>query len=124
VVRARGIQAALAATATVFALMLLVMLHIAAFAALVEIWPAPVAALVVAAGDLVLMAILGLAARRAGRDPVAEEALAVRNAALRQMGDSAARAAMLVPLMKSQTAKKGVFGAAITAILLGFLSRR
>jgi membrane protein YdbS with pleckstrin-like domain len=61
VVRARGIQAALAATATVFALMLLVMLHIAAFAALVEIWPAPVAALVVAAGDLVLMAILGLA---------------------------------------------------------------
>jgi hypothetical protein len=40
------------------------------------------------------------------------------------MGDSAARAAMLVPLMKSQTAKKGVFGAAITAILLGFLSRR
>ncbi|WP_372620569.1 hypothetical protein [Falsiroseomonas sp.] len=124
VARARGIQAALAATAAVFALMLLLMLHVAAFAALVDDWGAPGAALLVAAGDLVLMVIIGIAAGRAGHDRVAEEALVVRNEAMRQLGDSAARAAMLLPLLKSQGAKKGLIGAAVTALVLGILSRR
>jgi hypothetical protein len=124
VARARGIQAALAATAAVFAVMLLLMLHVAAFAALVEDWGAPVAALLVAAGDLVLVLIIGIAAKRSGHDRVAEEALVVRDEAMRQLGESAARAAMLVPLLKSQGAKKGLIGAAVTALVLGIFSRR
>jgi hypothetical protein len=122
--RAHGIQAALAAVAAVFALLLLMMLHVAAFAALVPgqgpVW----AALIVGFGDLVLLALFGWLARRAGHDPVAIEAARVRSDALRQLGDGAARAAVLAPLLKSQTAKKGLVGAAVTALAVGLLSRR
>lgn len=123
--RARGIQAGLAAVAAVFALLLLLMLHVAAFAALIEAGWRPVgAALLVALGDLVLAGGFVLAASRAGHDKVAEEALQLRKAAMSQLGDSAARAAMLAPLLKSQSAKKGMFGAAITALVMGLMSRR
>lgn len=122
--RARGIQAALGAAALVFALLLLLMLHIAVFAALVPGRGAPTAALIVAAGDLVLVGILAYAASRAGHDRVAEEARLVRKEAMRQLGDGAARAAVLAPLLRSQTAKKGMLGAALTALVVGLLSRR
>ena len=122
--RARGIQAAIAAAALVFVLMLLVMLHIAAFAALTDGRSVVGAALWVAAGDLVIAALLAFIASRSGHDPVAEEALMVRDAAMRQLSDGAARAAMLVPLMKSQSMKKGVIGAALTALAVGLFSRR
>lgn len=122
--RARGIQAGLAAAAAVFGLMLLFMLHLALFAGLASglgpVW----AALVVALFDLVLFAAFALAASRAIHDPIAIEAKRVRQQAVRQLGDGAARAAMLAPLLKSQSAKKGLFGAAITALVIGILSRR
>ena len=86
--------------------------------------PSVSAALWVAAGDLVIAALLAFIASRSGRDPVAEEALMVRDAAMRQLSDGAARAAMLVPLMKSQSMKKGVIGAALTALAVGLFSRR
>lgn len=122
--RARGIQAALAAAAAVFALLLLLMLHLAVFAALVPDRGPVVAALWVAAGDLLIVAVLAYAATRAGHDRVAEEAKLVRQEAMRQIGDGAARAMVLAPLLKSQTAKKGLFGAALTAVVVGLLSRR
>jgi hypothetical protein len=122
--RARGIQAALAAAAAVFALLLLLMLHVAIFAALVPGRGAVTAALYVAAGDLLLVGALLFAASRAGHDPVAEEALRVRQEAVRQLGDGAARLAVLTPLLRSQTAKKGMLGAALTALVVGLLSRR
>lgn len=122
--RARGIQAALALVAAVFALMLLLMLHAAAFAALVPgqgpVW----AALIVGFADLVLLAGFGWAARRAGHDPIAAEAKRVRQEAVRQLTDGAARAAVLAPLLKAQSAKKGLIGAAVTAVAVGLLSRR
>lgn len=124
VARARGIQAALAAAAGIFALLLLAMLHLAAFAALVPEWGASQAALLVAAGDLVIAAILAFAASRAGHDRVAEEALLVRQEAVRQIGDGAARAMVLAPLLKSQSMKKGLMGAALTALAVGLLARR
>ena len=122
--RARGIQAALAAAAGVFLLLLLLMVHVAVFAALVPGRGPVAAALWVAAGDLVLVAILGYAAMRAGHDRVAEEAKLVRQEAVRQLGDGAARLVVLAPLLKSQTAKKGLCGAALTALVVGLLSRR
>lgn len=124
VARARGIQAALAAAAAIFALLLLAMLHLAAFAALVPGWGAAQAALLVAGGDLAIAAILALAASRAGRDRVAEEARQVRQEAMRQLGDGAARAVVLAPLLRSQSMKKGLMGAALTALVVGLLARR
>jgi hypothetical protein len=122
--RARGIQAAFAAAAAVFALLLLLMLHLAVFAALVPGHGPVVSALFVAAGDLVLVGLLVFLASRAGHDPVAEEALRVRQEAVRQIGDGAARLVVLAPLLRSQTAKKGMLGAALTALVVGLLSRR
>lgn len=124
VARARGIQAALAAAAAIFVLLLLAMLHLAAFAALVPDWGAAQAALLVAGGDLAIAAILALAASRAGRDRVAEEARQVRQEAMRQLGDGAARAVVLAPLLRSQSMKKGLMGAALTALVVGLLARR
>ncbi len=123
-VRARGMQAGYAAGAAAFLLMLLIMLHLAIFAALLPERGPITAALLVAAGDLVLLVLLGWMASRASRDPVAEEALRVRQEAVRQIGDSAARAMVLAPLLRSQNAKKGLLGAAVTAVVVGLLSRR
>ncbi|MGG5888342.1 phage holin family protein [Falsiroseomonas sp. HC035] len=122
--RSYAIQAGYGAVSAVFALMLLVMLHIAGFAALVPSQGPVWAALIVAAVDLVLAGILGLMARKPPRDAIAEEALALRQAAMRQMGDTAAQAMILAPLLRSQTLKKGAIGAALTAAVVGFFNRR
>jgi len=117
-------QAGYAAAAGIFALLLLLMLHLALFAAL-EPGRGPVeAALWIAGGDLVLMAGLAWMASRAGHDPVADEAAQLRQDALRQIGDTAARTMVLAPLLKAQNARKGLLGAAVTALVVGLLSRR
>lgn len=122
--RARGMQAGYAAAAVIFLVMMLIMVHFAAFAAL-EPGRGPVAAaMLVAGGDFVLVALLAWLASRAAHDPVAEEAVRLRQEAVRQIGDQAARAMVLAPLLRSQNAKKGLFGAAVTALVVGLLSRR
>lgn len=123
-VRAHGFQAGYAAVAVVFALMLLVMLHITAFVALLPSQGPVWSALIVGFVDLMLLALFGWLASRAGHDPVALEARLIRKEAMRQMGDSAARVAVLAPLLKSQSVKKGFAGAAVTALAVGLLSRR
>ena len=86
--RGYAIQAALGAGAAGFGLMLLMMLHIAAFQWFARTDLGPVlGALVVAGFDLVLAGLLGFLATRSGLDPVAVEAERVRDNALRQMGD-------------------------------------
>jgi len=118
------IQAGFGIVAAVFALMLLLMLHIAGFAALVPSQGPVWAALIVGAVDLVLAGLLGILARRRPRDAIAEEALALRQAAMRQMGDTAAQTMILAPLLRSQNLKKGALGAAITAAAVAFFNRR
>lgn len=122
--RGYAIQAGLAAGAALFLLLLLVMLHAAAALALAKSQGAVTAVLIVAGVDLVIMAILGWLASRGAIDPVAVEAKRVRDEALGQVGDTAARGLMLAPLLRSQSAKKGLVGAAITAGLVGLLTRR
>lgn len=122
--RARGIQAALFVAALVFVLLLLLMLHLAVFAALARSQGPVGAALIIAAGDLVIAGLFAWFASRAGHDEVAEEALRIRREAVRQLGDGAARAVVLAPLLRSQNAKKGLLGAAVTAVMVGLLSRR
>lgn len=122
--RGYAIQGGLGAAAAVFGLMLVMMLHLAGFAALARKQGPEVAALIVAGVDLVLMALLGWLAARHATDKVAQEAERVRDDALRQVGDTASRGLMLLPLLRSQSAKKGLVGAALTAAVVGFLARR
>jgi hypothetical protein len=122
--RGYAIQAVLAVVAAAFALMLLLMLHVAALVWLSDMLSGVWAALIVAFVDLVITALLGLLAARRAEDPLALEAERVRDDALRQVGDQAARAAMLAPLLRTSSVKKGLLGAALTAAVVGLISSR
>jgi hypothetical protein len=123
--RGYAIQAGFGVGAALFGLMMLVMLHLAAFEWLAGTSVGPVGgALIVAGVDLVLAGLFGFLATRSGLDPVAVEAERVRDNALRQVGDQTARAAIVMPMLRSASAKKGLFGAAITAAVVGLISRR
>lgn len=123
--RGYAIQAGFGVGAAVFGLMMLVMLHLAAFSWLAQTSLGPaVGALIVAGFDLVAAGLLGFLATRSGLDPVAVEAERVRDNALRQMGDQTARAAVILPMVRSASAKKGLIGAAITAAVVGLIARR
>jgi len=74
------------AAAAVFGVGLLVMLHVAAFHWLEPAWGPALAALLVAAGDLVLALVFVLVGRPR-EDAVASEALAMRRAALAEAGE-------------------------------------
>lgn len=124
--RSYAIQAAFGAGAAVFALMLVAMLHLAVFNWLsAGLGFGPVAAALVVAGvDLVLAGLFGFLAARGGMDRVAIEAERVRDSALRQVGDQTARAAILLPMARSRSLKKGLIGAALTAAVVGLIARR
>ena len=120
-----AIQAGFGAGAAVFALMMLVMLHLALFSWLAGTNLGPVwAALVVAGVDLVVAGVFGFLATRSGLDPVAVEAERVRDNALRQVGDQTARAAVILPMLRSRSIKNGLFGAAASALVVGLIARR
>ncbi|MCK8783486.1 hypothetical protein M0638_03700 [Roseomonas sp. NAR14] len=110
--------------AVVFAVLLLIMLHLAAFAALAPGQGPVLSAIIIAAVDLVLAGLLGWLASRERHDPVEHEAQLVRDNAVRQLTDTAGRALMVAPLLRSQSAKKGLLGAALTAAVVGLLARR
>jgi hypothetical protein len=119
-----AIKAGLAAGAAVFGLLLLMMLHMAAFAWIARGQGPVAAALIIAAADLVIAGLLGWLAGRRDVDPVAAEAEHVRDDALRQVGDQAARAAVILPVLRSGSMKKGLVGAALTAAVVGLIARR
>ena len=103
--------------------MLLTMLHLAAFTALEPGGPG-VRGADRRAGDLVLAALLGWLARprRTTRSPKRRCASARTRCA--RSATAPPRAMVLAPLLRSQTAKKGLLGAAVTAVVVGLLSRR
>jgi hypothetical protein len=122
--RGYAIQAGLGAAAAIFFLLLMVMLHVAALIFLARGRDPVYAALIVAGVDLVLLALFGWLAARHANDPVAAEATRVRDDALRQVGDTTARAAMVLPLLRSPSLKKGLIGAVLTAAVVGLVARR
>ncbi len=83
--QARGValRAALGGAAAVFALLLLVWLHAAAWAALARPLGPVGSAFALVVFDLVLLLVLGWLAARRRTDPAADEAISVRNTALR-----------------------------------------
>ncbi len=123
--RGYAFQAAFGAVAAVFALMMLLMLHLAAFEWLAGTTVGRIyGALAIAGVDLVLAGVLGYLAVKGGLDPVAAEAERVRDNALRQVGDQTARAAVIMPMMRSASVKKGLLGAAASALMVGLIARR
>jgi hypothetical protein len=82
-VRGVALRAALGACAAVFALLMLLWLHMTAWAALTGPLGLVGAAFAVVAFDLALFAGLGWLAARRRPDPGADEAVAIRNTALR-----------------------------------------
>lgn len=122
--RGVAIRAGLGAGAALFALLLLIMLHGAGWAYLARDFDPAIAALMLAGGDLVLLALFAFLATREKVDPIAIEAERVRNDALRQVGETGARAAMLAPILRSGSLKKGLLGAAVTAAAVGLIARR
>ena len=82
-VRGVALRAALGAAAAVFGLLLVAWLHAAAWSALAGPFGPVRGAFAVAALDLVLLGVLGWLAVWRREDPAADEAISVRNAALR-----------------------------------------
>jgi hypothetical protein len=82
-IRGVALRAALGAAAAVFALLMLLWLHSAAWTALAGPLGPVGGAAVVVAFDLLLCLGLGWFATRRRTDPAADEAIAVRNTALR-----------------------------------------
>ena len=81
-VRGYALRAGFGAAAAVFGLLLLFGLHVAAWAALGRVMGSVWAALVVVALDAAAVAVLASLAVRGRTDPVADDAVSVRNAAL------------------------------------------
>lgn len=81
-VRGVAVRAGLGVAAVVFALLLLVWLHLTAWAALTGPFGSVGAAFAVGAFDLAILAVLAVFAGRQRSDAVADGAIAVRNAAL------------------------------------------
>jgi hypothetical protein len=107
----RGVYGALAA---LFALLLLVMVHIAAYAFLVPAVGGGFAGLIVAALDLVLVAVFGLIATRSTPGAEEREAELISRQARAQITDTAATYAVLVPVARA-IGGKGLRGALLTA---------
>src|SRR3712207_5306387 len=115
--RGYAIQAGFGAGAAVFGLMMLAMLHLAAFSAIAQTNVGPVwAALIVAGADLVLAGLFGFLASRGGLDPVAVEAERVRGTAPPQAGAQAAPAPAIPAMIWRRARKKGLVGAAASGL--------
>ena len=93
----RGVVAAIGA---VFAIAVLVCLHVAAALALVPLVGALYGTLIVGAVDLVIAGICLVIASRDQPDAIEREALAVRQQATAQMGQAALMSAMVLPMLR------------------------
>lgn len=87
--RRAGLRAMCAAAALVFLFGVLVLVHVAAFAWIMPSMGPIGAALVLAGVDLIVAGLLAFLATRRGVDRVEMEALAVRQAATRELASSA-----------------------------------
>ena len=115
----RGVWGAVAA---VFAIAVLVMVHVVAFMAialaLAPIW----AALIVLAFDVVMLAVFGLIALNSKPGAIETEARELRDRALVEMRESVAIAALLNPV--GRVAVRAAGRGALSALTPSFLSRK
>ena len=94
-----GVRMVLGVGALGFVLSAITFCHIAAWCRLIVSWDQPVAALIIAAADLVLAAVLALLAMRSSPRRVEVEALALRRQALDHATTSLTIPALVAPLL-------------------------
>jgi hypothetical protein len=97
------VRAVLGLAALCFLLGAIIFCHVAAWSTLSASWGEPVAALVLAAVDLVLAAVLALLATHSSPGRVEVEALALRRLALDHATGSLTLSALAIPLMPVAT---------------------
>jgi hypothetical protein len=123
--RGYAIQAGFGAGAAVFGLMMLVMLHLAAMAWLAETSLGPVGAALSWPPSTSCSRGCSASWRRAAAStPWRWRPSACATTRSGRSGDQTARAAVILPMMRSRSIKKGLFGAAATALLVGLIARR
>lgn len=99
-VRRQAMRGVYGAVAALFALGMLAWLHVAGARALTPRVGATDAALIVAAVDLVIMAIFGALAAFSGPDRIEREAMEVREEARSQMAEAALVGVVLGPVLR------------------------
>ena len=115
----RGVWGAVAA---VFAIAVLVMVHIVA-ALLLTLVVGPIwANVIVLAFDLVMLLIFGMIAAKSTPDRIEKEARDVRDQALLEMRESLAVGALLNPV--GRVAVRAVGRGAVSALTPGFMQRK
>ena len=114
------------AVAAVFAIALLVMIHVVAYMALTMALASPLwAAVIVLAFDLVVAAIFGLLAKSSAPDRIEAEAKTVRDDALVGMRQSVAVSALLSPvtrLILRTRGGKSMWGVMLATLAASFMS--
>ena len=118
----RGIYGAVAA---VFGIGALILIHVLGYMALVQFahFTSFVCAAIVLGVDLVLVLVFGLLASGAVKDPVAEEARALRDQSLAQLRESLQAAALLRPAARL-LGRKHIYGLVLATLTARFLGSR
>jgi hypothetical protein len=115
----RGVWGAVAA---VFAIAVLVMIHVVAFMILAPLVTPVWSAVIVLAFDLVMLAIFGVMAASSKPDRIETQAREVRDLALLEMRESMAVSALLNPV--GRVALKAAGRGALGALTPSFMSRK
>ncbi len=118
----RGIYGAVAA---VFAIGVLILLHVVGFLALEQFahFAPLVAAAIILGVDLVLAGLFALLASGAMKDPVAEEARLIRDQSLSQIKETLTMAAVLKPAGR-MLGRKHIYGLVLAGLTARFLGGR
>ena len=121
-----GIRRAIyGAVAAVFGIGVLILLHVLGYMALVQFahFTPFISAAIVLGVDVVFVLIFGLLASGAVKDPVAEEARALRDQSLAQLRESLQAAALLRPAARL-LGRKHIYGLVLATLTARFLGSR
>ena len=115
------------AVAAVFAIAVLIMLHVLAFMALAALLSPILDAVAVLGFDALVMIIFVVFALRGAPDPIEAEARMIRDQALAEMRESVAISVLLGPagrLALRAAGRKNVWGLTLAALAARFLTKR
>ena len=98
--RRQAMRAVFGVVAAIFAIALLVSLHVAGALALAGVVAAPYAALIVGGIDLVILAVFGILAARNAPDRIEAEAQEVSREARAQLAEAAVMSALILPVLR------------------------
>ncbi len=126
-VRRQVFRAVYGVVAAVFALGVLILLHVVGYTALVPSLTPLEASLVLLAVDVAIAALFGVLAARGAPDPIEQEAKLVRDQAIAEMRESVAISALVGPVGRiagRTLGKKHMYGLTLAALTARFLTGR